>query len=181
MTLTKITAGAATHALHRLARRRLIVPLKRGLWASRITEPNDPMEAVAYLTAPWPSYISLYSALARRGVIDEIPSVIYAVSAGRPARYSNALGEFRIHHLPTHFFWGFQTERLGTSVFLLAEAEKALLDLAYLGLIPRSPLGLPYKRDHRWNLDARKLVRYAKRFHFPPLERYVRALLPNVR
>jgi predicted transcriptional regulator of viral defense system len=140
-----------------------------------LAENFDPLEAVPYLTAPWPSYVSLYSALSRHGLIEEIPQVIYAISAGRATRYKTPLGSYQIHHLPKHLIWGFKIEHSGQGAFPLAEPEKAFLDTAYLGLIPRSPLGMPYKRDHRWKLDPEKLTRYAKRFHFPPLLVYLRS------
>ena len=43
------------------------------------------------------------------------------------------------------------------------------MDLVYLALIPRSPLELPIKREHKWDLDKEKLKRYAARFKFEPL------------
>ena len=57
----------------------------------------------------------------------------------------------------------------GDGFYPLAESEKAFLDLVYLGLIPRSPLGFPYKRDGAWDFNKTKLRRYALRFRFPPL------------
>jgi len=70
--------------------------------------------------------------------------------------------------------WGFKTEVTDRAAYPLAEPEKAYLDLAYLGLIPRSPLGMPYKRDSRWKLDLNRLSQYARRFRFPPLLDYLR-------
>ena len=175
LTLTGMTPFAATHALRRLAAQGLLLSLKRGLWANRWAENFDPLEAVPHLTAPWPSYASLYSALSRHGLVEEAPQAIYAVSAGRPRRVYTPLGEFRIHHLPPHLMWGYQTAHSGRAAFPLAEPEKAFLDLAYLGLIPRSPIGMPYQRNHRWKLDVAKLARYARRFRFPPLLDYLRA------
>ena len=174
ITLARQSPAAATHALRRLASQGLLVALKRGVWAVRFVESLDPMEAVPHLTSPWPGYVSLYSALSRYGLIEEVPHLIYAVSTVRTRRYQTPLGEFRIHHLPKELIWGFREEHSGRGSFPVAEPEKAFLDLAYLGLIPRSPLGLPYKRDHRWKLDLAKLKRYARRFQFPPLIRYLR-------
>ena len=174
ITLTRLAPAAATHMLRRLAAQRILASLKRGIWANRLAEELDPMEAVSHLTAPWPSYVSLYSALSRQGLIDEVPQAVYVVTSGRSAQYAAPLGEFRVHHLPHPLFWGFQTEHSDRATFLMAEPEKAFLDLAYLGLIPRSPLGMPYKRDGKWRLDRAKLTRYAKRFHFPPLVAYLK-------
>ena len=174
ITLTGMTPFAASQALRRLAARGLICSMKRGLWANRMTGDVEAFEAVPHLTAPWPSYVSLHSALSRHGLVDEVPQAIYAVSSGRAARYRTPLGQFHIHHLPKHLIWGFKMERNGRASFPLADPEKAFLDLAYLGLIPRSPLGLPYKRDRRWKLDQVRLDQYARRFNYPPLLEYLR-------
>ena len=174
MTLTGMTPFAATQALRRLAAKGLLYSMKRGLWANGLAEGLEAFEAVPHLTAPWTSYVSLHSALSRHGLVEEIPHTVYAVTAGRSARYGSPLGQFNIHHLPKHLIWGFKIEQTGKASYPLAEPEKAFLDLAYLGLIPRSPLGMPYKRDRRWKLDLTRLSQYARRFKFPPLLEYLR-------
>jgi predicted transcriptional regulator of viral defense system len=174
MNLTGMSPAAATQALRRLASRRVLYSMKRGLWANGLVEALEPFEAVPHLTAPWTGYVSLQSALSRHGLVEEIPRTIYAVTAGRSARYATPLGQFNIHHLPKHLIWGFRLEAAGRASYPLAEPEKAFLDLAYLGLIPRSPLGMPYKRDRRWKLDLARLSQYARRFKFPPLLEYLR-------
>jgi len=176
MTLTGMKPPAATQALRRLAAQGLLSPIKRGLWANRMIQDLDPMETISHLTAPWPSYVSLYSALSLHRIIEEVPQAIYAVSAARARRYHTPIGDYRIHHLPQRLIWGFQIEHHGRASFPMADPEKAFLDLAYLGLIPRSPLGMPYQRDKRWKLDFRKLAAYAKRFRFPPLLNYLKTL-----
>jgi predicted transcriptional regulator of viral defense system len=155
--------------------------LKRGVWANLLAAPLDPAEAVPHLTFPFPSYISLYTALSRWGVIEEAPRILYAVTTGRPTRLRTALADFHIHHLPARLFWGFQQNRLRAGTFPMADKEKAFLDLAYLGLIPRSSLEVPYTRRKKWGLDPKKIRSYANRFCFPPLTRYLQAekILPS--
>ncbi len=169
LALTGLAPDAATHALGRLAAQELLVKLRRGVWASRVGPDINPYEAVPYLRAPWPAYVSLYSALADYGVVAEVPHVIYGVTCAPPKRYATPLGEFRIHHLPAPLFWGYEMRSSGSGGYPMAEKEKAFLDLAYLALTPRCPLELPHKRRRRWDLDASKVRRYAKRFRFGPL------------
>ncbi|MHB2025938.1 MAG: type IV toxin-antitoxin system AbiEi family antitoxin domain-containing protein [Elusimicrobiota bacterium] len=172
ITLTGLTPVAATKALTRLAGEGLVGRVKRGVWVSKLSADLNPYEAVPYLRAPWPAYVSLYSALADYGVVEEIPHVVYAVSAALPKRYKTAIAEFSIHHLPEHLIWGYEVKRQGQASYPIAEPEKAFLDLVYLALIPRSPLELPHKRERKWNLDKNKLKRYATRFKFKPLTRW---------
>lgn len=174
LTLTGMAPDAATHALRRLAARDLLAKLKKGIWVNTIGPDINPYEAVPYLRAPWPTYVSLHSALADYGVIKEIPHVIYGVSSALPKRYKTSIGEFRIHHLPQHLIWGYEVRRSGMVSYPVAEREKAFLDLAYLALTPRSPLELPHKRGRRWDLDKDKLQRYAKRFRFEPLKAWLK-------
>lgn len=169
VTLASLSRSAATHALNRLAAHGLLKKIKRGLWANALRGDVNPYEAVTHLTAPWTSYISLHSALSDAGVIEEIPHVVYGVTAGRPRRYETPIGRFHVHHLPEHLMWGFEMRRIGQRTYPMAEPEKAFLDLAYLSLIPRSRLRMPQKRSARWTLDKKTLRDYAVRFRFPPL------------
>lgn len=174
ITLTGLAPAAATQALARLAKEDLVARIKKGVWVSKLSADLNPYEAVPYLRAPWPAYVSLYSALADFGVVEEIPHVVYAVSAATPKRYRTSIGEFSIHHLPERLIWGYEVKRQGQASYPIAEPEKAFLDLAYLALIPRSPLELPHKRERRWDLDKEKLRRYAARFKFAPLTNWLK-------
>lgn len=175
MTLTGMTDVNAAKALQRLAAQDLVTRIKRGVWANRLAPDLNAYEAVPYLRAPWPAYVSLYSALADDGVVEEIPQVVYAVTATMPRRYATALGEFRFHHLPPRLMWGFSTRQAEAGQYPVAEREKAFLDLVYLALTPRSPIQLPHKRGRAWELDRGKLTVYARRFGYAPLERWLKA------
>lgn len=169
ITLTGLRPSAAVMALARLADGELIARVKRGVWVNALIPDFNPYEALPYLRAPWPAYVSLYSVLSDRGVVEEIPHLVYGVSAATPKRYKTAVGEFHIHHLPERLMWGYEIHRQGAASYPAAEPEKAFLDLAYLALTPRSPLELPRKRERRWSLGKRKLALYARKFRFQPL------------
>ena len=174
ITLTGLTPAAATKALTRLAGQDLVSRIKKGVWVSTLSTDLNSYEAVPYLRAPWPAYVSLYSALADYGVVEEIPHLVYAVSTAPPKRYRTSIGEFSIHHLPERLIWGYAVKQQGQASYPIAEPEKAFLDLVYLALIPRSPLELPHKRGRKWDLDKEKLKRYAARFKFEPLTNWLK-------
>jgi predicted transcriptional regulator of viral defense system len=180
ITLGNLSAGGATQALSRLADKGILARLKRGLWANLLVKDLNPYEAVPFLTAPWPSYISLYSALADHGVIAELPQIVYGVSPGPTARYQTPIGAFRIHHLPADLIWGYDLKQTAGGGYPLADPEKAFLDLAYLALIPRSPLRFPYKRTRNWRFDKPKLRTYLSRYRYKPLKDYIRKTIPGV-
>jgi predicted transcriptional regulator of viral defense system len=119
---------AASQTLRRLGRAGLVFPLRRGLWA--IDAPPDRLLLAEYVTAPYPAYVSLQSALYLRGMIEAIPQVVYVVSLARSASVRMAGTAFSIHHLPAELFGGFdRDEQTGVK---LARPEKALFDMAYL-------------------------------------------------
>ena len=123
-----LTAAHASAVLARLASGRLLVRLRRGLWA--FPDRVDPLSLPGRLTAPLPSYVSLQSALYLHGLISQIPAVTYAVSLARTRRFDTPLGVVSIHHVTPAFFSGF--DPTGPQGALIASPEKALVDVLYL-------------------------------------------------
>jgi predicted transcriptional regulator of viral defense system len=122
-----LSTAAASQTLARLARVGLIRSVRHGTWWLQDT--LDPLRLPEYLTAPLPSYVSLQTALHRRGLIEQIPEVVYAVSLARAARLKTKVGTFSIHRVAPEVFGGFEETERGVK---LATAEKALFDFAYL-------------------------------------------------
>jgi predicted transcriptional regulator of viral defense system len=122
------TTGAASKTLQRLREAALVRSIRRGLWT---LDPDlSPLVVPEYLTAPAPSYVSLQTALHLHGMIDQIPSVVYAVTLARTQRVRTALATFSLHRIAPSFFGGFEVApRTGAKV---ATPEKALLDVFYL-------------------------------------------------
>jgi predicted transcriptional regulator of viral defense system len=90
----------------------------------------DPLLLPEHLTAPFPSYVSLQSALFFHGMISQIPNVIYVASLAQTRTVGTSLGTFSIHRLAPRFFGGYETLKSGVR---LATPENALIDLLYLG------------------------------------------------
>lgn len=120
--------SAATQTLKRLAAQGLLYKIRHGLWA--VDPPLDPLLLPEYLTAPLPSYVSFQSALYLRGMLSQVPEVIYVASLGQTRRVKTTLGAFSIHRLAPGFFAGYVLEKSGVR---LAAPEKALIDTLYLG------------------------------------------------
>lgn len=120
--------SATTHLLKRLAAVGLLKRIRHGVWATELT--LDPLLLCEVLTAPLPSYVSLQSALFLRGMVSQIPEVIYVASLAQTRRVTTSLGTFSIHRLAPSFFGGYETVQ--DSGVRLATPEKALLDTLYL-------------------------------------------------
>lgn len=114
--------------LTRLASAGHLVRIRRGLWA--IPGQVTALQLTRYLTAPFPSYVSLQSALFHHGLVSQIPDVVYVISPARTRRDATPLGTFSIHHVQPAFFFGYTV--LGDGVTRMASPEKALVDFLYL-------------------------------------------------
>ena len=121
-----IPPAQASKILDRLVKAGRFVRLMRGKWAT-ITQ-LDPLILPEYLTAPFPSYVSLQTALFYHGMISQIPHTIYAISLARTRQYTTSFGNISIHHLQADFFFGFEV----TNQIKIATPEKALIDVLYL-------------------------------------------------
>jgi predicted transcriptional regulator of viral defense system len=106
--------------------------IRRGLWA--LDPEVDAFVAAPYLTAPFPAYVSFWSALARHDMIEQIPRSVFVASLDRTKRVDTPLGAFSIHHIAPQLFAGFEG---APDSGYLATPEKALFDTVYV----RAPRG----------------------------------------
>jgi predicted transcriptional regulator of viral defense system len=119
--------GNARRRLQSFVNAGLAISLRRGLWS--LDADLDPFALAPYLTAPFPAYISTFSALAAHAMIEQIPGRVSVVSLDRPRRIETTLADFEVHHVAPELFGGYVTWSRGGSV---ASPEKALFDLVYL-------------------------------------------------
>jgi predicted transcriptional regulator of viral defense system len=124
-TAWRMDLPGTSKTLSRLAASNLVQNVHRGIWAIG-TDTPDIFEVAPVLTRPYPNYISMYSALFKHGMIDQIPRAVDLMSLGRPMKFETAVGLFTVHHLHEESFGGF----LGQSGIRsgLATPEKALVD-----------------------------------------------------
>lgn len=124
----KISVNHANKLLSRIAETKQIIRLKHATWAFPDIEP---LTLPSLLTDPFPSYVSLQTALYSHEMISQIPSIIYAVSLARTRTYHTPIATVSIHHLQASFFFGYD-EINDNGLLKIATPEKALLDLFYL-------------------------------------------------
>lgn len=112
--------------------------VKKG-FATRIMEGTIAFTNDAFIIASQliePSYISFTSALYLRGLIRQIPTVVECVTP-RNSRVFRSLG-IEYHRINSALFFGYERiDRYGSYVFV-AEPMKAILDMVYFDLYPRS-------------------------------------------
>src|SRR4030042_5079078 len=123
-----IGSAHASKLLARLAASGHLARLGGGRWGFK--DRIDLFALPEYLTSPYPSYVSLQSALYHHGMISQIPSVLYAVSLARTRTYKTDMGTVSVHHVDPSMFFGYRSMPRGAGK--LATPEKALIDLLYL-------------------------------------------------
>lgn len=125
--LLNMNTDATSKLLDRLCQTQLIKKLIRGVWSlPRV----DPLLIPEFLTMPYPSYVSLQTALFIHGVISQIPEKIYTVTLDRTKQIKTPLATFSFHRIDARFFFGFELK--GSQQIKIATKEKALLDILYL-------------------------------------------------
>lgn len=141
---------AASKMLSRLAAGGLVTKVRSGIWHVGADTP-DPAAVLPVLTAPYPSYISGWSALSRHQMIEQIPRGVFAVSLDRPKVVETTHGRYEIHRIHPRLFGGFDGAT-GTRAGVATPA-KALFDVVYLfsarqGDVTLPELELPESFDH---------------------------------
>lgn len=147
-----VTSPNAHMILQRLAGAGLLTHVSRGRWL--LGADVSPLTLPELISAPYPAYVSLQSALFHHGLVEQVPAVIYSVSLGRPRRVRTPLGVVSFHRVPPELFTGFEIEDAGGAK--IASAEKALFDLLYLSpgrsrLFASLP-ELEIPRNFQWSL-----------------------------
>jgi predicted transcriptional regulator of viral defense system len=119
--------GTAGRRLRAMEEAGLVRRLRRGLWTLDLDV--APFALAPYLTAPFPAYVSFFSALSHHEVIEQIPRQISVASLDRARRIKTTVGTYEIHHLAPGLFGGYGgSEESG----YLATPEKALFDTVYV-------------------------------------------------
>jgi predicted transcriptional regulator of viral defense system len=153
-----VSKVAANFLLHRYNKRKLLIRLKRGLYTLYDADILD-----FYLANKLyePSYISLEFALSYHGAIPEVVYEITSVTTKATRRF-NALGKiFSYRRIKKQAFTGYFASKQRGLTFIIAEPEKAFVDLTYLRVLSNKK---PISRFNKEKINPTKALRYAKLF-----------------
>lgn len=163
---------AAIFLLHRYAKKGFIIRLKRNLYALPDLFPPEPFIANKMVH---PSYVSLEFALSYHHIIPETVYEITSVTT-KSTRCIETFGKiFSYRNIKKNTFTGYIVAKEKGLSFLIAEAEKAFVDFCYFKIWDRSPLDF---RFHKEKLNWEKVVHYAKLFHNPKLNDWIKGQRP---
>ncbi|MBK5219344.1 MAG: type IV toxin-antitoxin system AbiEi family antitoxin domain-containing protein [Thermoleophilia bacterium] len=119
--------GTARRRLRTMQEAGLVLRLRQGLWA--LDPKVEPFVVPPFLTAPFPAYVSFWSALYEHDMIEQIPRQISVASLDRSRRVTTALRVYEIHHLTAKLIGGFEGS---PETGYLATPGKALFDTVYI-------------------------------------------------
>ena len=142
-------------ALHRLAESGILERVRRGYY--RVTaRPAD--EAALANVLYRPSYLSFESALARHGILSQIPYTMTFATTRRSKRMAIGGREAEFRQIKKDLFFGY---RLEGSLYV-AEPEKALLDELYM--MKKGRAAVPLEELDVDRLSRGRLREFAARF-----------------
>lgn len=169
-----VTPARASQILRTLKDAGLVSRLGHGLW---LLEPEiHPFVIPPYLTAPLPAYVSMWSALAQHGMIEQIPRRVFVSSLDRPRTVETPIATYSIHHLKPEVFGGFTGS---TASGYVATPEKALFDTVYLRAARGGGLYLP-ELEVPEGFNQSELNRWTTRVTSPRLKTRVERGLDRV-
>lgn len=165
-----------TVQLHRWCKAGKLVALRRGMYAFsekfRRTQIH-PAQLANQIYAP--SYLSTHWAIGFYGLIPEKVVTYTSVTSRGPKTFSNELGTFTYRHVKSGAFFGYNRIFMNGVPVLLADPEKALLDLWHL---ERGGWDISRMTEMRFQhfelIQPEKLILYAERFASPRLIETVR-------
>jgi predicted transcriptional regulator of viral defense system len=153
--ISSMSSESLRVSMSRLAKNGEIHRVARGIYSADLARIN--WESFACETYQ-PSYISFESALAMHNVLSQKPVHITLATTNRSKRMTIRDKNIIYRHIQPHLFWGF--EKSGS--YLIADPEKALLDLIYLSL--RGYAKFDYEENDLGFINKEKLDKYLKIF-----------------
>jgi predicted transcriptional regulator of viral defense system len=154
-----VSKVAVTFLIHRYTKKGFIKRLKKGIYTLYDTSVPD-----IYLANKLcePSYVSLEFALSFHRVIPETVYEITSITTKSTKRFI-ALGKtFSYHHIKKEAFTGYAAFRQRGIGGLIADPEKAFVDLTYLRLRRKKE---PLSRFDKEKINPIKALRYAELFN----------------
>lgn len=152
--------------LVRWVKRGYLTKLRQDWYAFSELQSNPDMARFIACKIYSPSYISLHTVLSIYGIIPEAITQLTCVTTNRTTSYSNAYGQFLYQTVKSDLFFGYKQTALDRGgSYLLADPEKAIIDLLYLYPQYNSPNAMRELRFDEWwmqkELNCDRLRTYA--------------------
>lgn len=161
--------------LHRWKGEGWICALKKGLY--ELVYPRDLNIPDMYIANVLykPSYVSLETALSYYSIIPEVSMAVTSITTKPTRKFKNKHGLFTYHTVKPAAFGGYYVEKSRGFDILIAEPEKALVDLLYFKTYRNKKIDLgPERLDKKiaLKLNKKKIEKYTHSYKMSLKELY---------
>lgn len=166
---SRVSMSAASKRLLRLADKKLLTRVTKGLWANTSHPHFHPPACVQYLLGKEQGYVSFLTALHLHGLIAQIPKTIQIATTGHARTLDSPVGRYEFLQLkPELMKQGTQWSESHLP-YLIATAEKALIDTLYLSTRKKRRFArLPEVDITQTAFRKREFERLLKQLPIPP-------------
>lgn len=153
-TASGVSMSSASRRLERLSGREALTRVTKGVWANTAHPHFHPLACVPYLLGSEQGYVSFLTALHLQGVLSQIPRSHQVATTGRPRVLDSPLGKFEFFRIKPELMSDGVDWSNTHQPYLIASAEKALLDTLYIATrkgrrfakLPEVDLGGTFRR-----------------------------------
>lgn len=124
--------SSASRRLERLSGRAIVTRVTKGVWANTTHPHFHPLACVPYLLGKEQGYVSFLTALHLHGVLSQIPRAYQVATTGRPRVLDSPVGRFEFLRIKPELMSDGIAWSDTYQPYLIASAEKALLDTLYI-------------------------------------------------
>ena len=129
---SSISMPAASKRLSRLADKKLLTRITKGLWANTSHPWFHPLACVPYLLGKEQGYVSFLTALHLHGLISQIPKTLQIATTGHARTLNSPVGHYEFLQIKPELMKQGPKWSDTHLPYLIATAEKALIDTLYL-------------------------------------------------
>lgn len=127
-----LSMSAAAKRLPRLAEKKLLTKITKGVWANTGHPYFHPLSCAPYLLGKEQGYVSFLTALHLHGVVSQIPKTIQVATTGRARSLDSPVGRYEFFQIKPELMQQGTVWSETHLPYLIATPEKALLDTLYL-------------------------------------------------
>jgi predicted transcriptional regulator of viral defense system len=166
---SSISMPAASKRLRRLAEKKLLTRVTKGLWANTSHPWFHPLACVPYLLGKEQGYVSFLTALHLHGLVSQIPKTIQVATTGHARTLNSPVGHYEFLQVKPEFMKQGAKWSDTHLPYLIATAEKALIDTLYLSTRKnRRFVRLPEVCIRQPAFRQREFERLLKQLPIPP-------------
>ena len=161
------SVSSASRRLDRLSKRNALTRVTKGVWANTAHPHFHPLACVPYLLGKEQGYVSFLTALHLHGVLSQIPHTYQVATTGRPRLLDSPVGRFEFLRIKPDLMRHGVDWSDTHQPFLVASAEKALLDTLYISTRKNRRFSSLPELDLHAAIDRRAFERLLNELPYP--------------